>query len=342
MKHLRFCALVTILMTACGGIVVDDRGSPMKADDSTPSTPPQQGDPGPTPTPPPEPNAGGGTVLVDGHAPYTLALTGTAIYFTTQGPPVTVMSCGLAGCDAPSSVATGGDGFPGIAVDANNVYWTSNFGTDVFACPLSGCGTTPTVLAPQQATPHGIASDGDDVFWATDDGIRTCAATGCGGKPTVLSNGAGKPNGIAIDATNVYWTEAESGRVLKCAKVGCNLAPTVLVDAGVWRSAADIAVDATDVYWASPSSTRVLKCAIDGCNGSPTEVATAQAYALAIDGANVYVTTIDSVLKCAKTGCTEPTVLASGQTNPTDVVVDSTHVYWSDRTGHGAIHVIEK
>jgi hypothetical protein len=233
-------------------------------------------------------------------------------------------------------IATGGDALPGFALDANNVYWTATFEGKVFTCPRSGCGSTPVVFW-SGGNPRGIVSDGKDVYWATDGAVMKCPVTGCNGAAITLAP-APDANGIAVDATNVYWTKSQGG-VMKCAKTGCGKAPTTLATG---TSGADIAVDATDVYWASPHSSEVFKCAKAGCNGAPTVLASSQAYALALDDVNVYWAAVDSVQKCAKTGCAHPTVLASGQESPADIVVDATRVYWTDRKGEGAIRVLPK
>jgi hypothetical protein len=341
---LRFAALASLL-GACGGQVVSDGAPPSGAAGSAGTRLPGDGDDAganaPVPSVPSPPGSPAYGVLVDGYAPYTLAIGGGDVYFTSEAsaPKITLMSCALGGCTAPTTLGTAGSGLPGIALDANNVYFTSNFDGTVFACPRSGCGSAPLVLASAQATPHGIASDGSDVYWATNDGVMRCAAAGCGDAPSILAPSQGEPNGIALDATSVYWTTSLSGDVMKCAKAGCDQKPTLLASN---TKGADIAVDATDIYWASPSTTQVLTCPSSGCAGSPTVIASSAAYALAIDGVSVYWTTLDSIMKCAKKGCTQPTVLASGQSAPADIAVDATRVYWTDRTDAGAIRFVSK
>ncbi len=98
---------------------------------------------------------------------------------------------------------------------------------------------------------------------------------------------------LAEDSTNLYWsalTSTEATAVYSCPKVGCTTPKTVYPGGASVPGA--MAVDANYVYWT--------------------------------DFAN------QSVARCAKTGCTTPTLLASGQVMPNSIVVDASYVYWAD------------
>jgi hypothetical protein len=151
-------------------------------------------------------------------------------------------TCPTSGCPgAPFVVGTVSQRMQQLAVDDTHVYWLDpGIGppaksmapyTDgrVLACPLTGCGAGPTVLASYAAwwQTGVIASDGLDVYWTYEDqsanfgALVRCAVGGCAGQPTTLAITATKYSptyGLALDATHVYWTDPGSGEVLSLAK----------------------------------------------------------------------------------------------------------------------------
>jgi len=96
----------------------------------------------------------------------------------------------------------------GLAVDTVNLYWTMLVNGTVMKAPLTGGGAAVT-LADQQVGPTAIASDGVNVYWATNASIMKMSVTG--GTPTTLATGI--TYDIAVDATSVYWLTRD--RVMK-------------------------------------------------------------------------------------------------------------------------------
>lgn len=273
------------------------------------------------------------TVLASGRqqtltqgAPLPIALDATSVYWN-DGTPLSsdptgfahLFKCSIRGCNnAPTELAPG---FAyALSVDGSSAYWTTYDQTQIMACPTGGCAS-PTMLTSLTQPPTGIAVDGTSIYWAIQlGGVMKCAINGCSNSLTSLVSGlrdptpgvtdpSGNPSSsavsqlgqIALDDTSVYIVDTYAfglGRILKCAKSGCNNDPTTLA----WglNGAVGIAVDADNVYWTETGNNmagqmvtgagRVAKCAIGGCNNSPTVIAASQdgPAGIAVDALHVY------------------------------------------------------
>ena len=199
---------------------------------------------------------------------------------------------------AGASIFASGQVSPGaLAMDGTNLYWY-NFGISwvagpkvqgwsggqVMKCAKSGCADGPTTLASDRAngftSPFVLATDGADVVWfdsgvdsasGTQDfvgGIFRCPVVGCGNAPERISDSGA--SALAVAAGNVYWT-VYSGELLTCPFSGCASAPLALwsiVDETSTTLAVDVALDGTDVYWTTLGL--VMRCGLAGCNNAPT------------------------------------------------------------------------
>ncbi len=158
--------------------------------------------------------------------PAGITLNTSDVYWTAES---TVWGCALGGCNgAPTRLWEGQPNSTqantiGIAVDANNLYWTNaqpfNLGS-VFQCAKANCAGTLVMLASARTEPRGIAVDGTNVYWVEGAGVMKCAIGGCGNAPTVFAP-SGSP-AIALDSTHVYFTEpgatSTDGRIAMVAK----------------------------------------------------------------------------------------------------------------------------
>jgi sugar lactone lactonase YvrE len=184
-----------------------------------------------------------------------------------------------------------------------------------------------------------LASDSQDVYWTGGIWDRVKKMPAAGGTPVTLWNGSAQAasRAIALDATHVYWATLD----LTTAKYSLSRVPI----AGGSREAVvsdqpivdHIAVDSTGVYWTGVSSEggSVVKTPLAG--GASTTLATHRGVTgIAIDGANVYFTTVDltdtkkgAIMKVAKAGGA-PVQLATGE-SATDgaIAVDATSIYWA-------------
>lgn len=82
-------------------------------------------------------------------------------------------------------------------------------------------------LGSGRSEPRGVASDGQNVYWAESPwgdpvagGLYRCAVGGCSNSPTTLVSPGGQ--GVALGASHVYFTQAGAtgtdGRILAVAK----------------------------------------------------------------------------------------------------------------------------
>jgi hypothetical protein len=67
------------------------------------------------------------------------------------------------GGGTPTILASGQNNPHGIAIDAANIYWTTNYTGTVMKVPIGG--GTPTTLASGQNSPARIAVDATSVYW---------------------------------------------------------------------------------------------------------------------------------------------------------------------------------
>jgi hypothetical protein len=217
------------------------------------------------------------------------------------------------------------------STDASSPMDPHNCGRSGHDCQGGKClngACQPLELAPGLA--HWLAVDATSVYWLSTDAVMKVAIGG--GKPTTLVSGQPDPQGIAVDATSVYWTTMDTdGKVMKAPLAGGE--PTTLASAQQFERsiARGIALDATDIYWTNRDS--VTKLPLGG--GAPVllgQVARGQAWGIAVDSMNVYLTAFGSggVVQSLPIEGGAVTTLASGQGFPYAITVDATNVYWTD------------
>lgn len=117
-----------------------------------------------------------------------------------------------------------------LALDANNVYFSSTFGGPAAVLSMPRTGGVPKTIASDVTLPNGVAVDANYVYFAdigdtansTTGKVARCPLTGCTLQQTetVLSVGAAagdNPREVVLDATHVYWG-TRGGRIWRVAK----------------------------------------------------------------------------------------------------------------------------
>jgi hypothetical protein len=222
----------------------------------------------------------------------------------------------------------------GIAVDGENLYWTTDQG--VMAMPLAG--GAPMLLASSPGGNSLVRSDGANVFW-TSQAQGTVSRVAIGGGPVaVLAMGQNAPLGIALDASTVYFTSAMG--TFSVPKLG---GMVTQISGG---SGGGIVTDGTNVYWVNPTGGEV--------SSSPGQELVAEGQMaptdITIDALNLYWTNAhgtDSVVKLPLSSLgpsTPPIAIASNQPSPERIATDGVSVYWANAgcpggecTGAGSI-----
>jgi hypothetical protein len=195
----------------------------------------------------------------------------------------------------PVAIASGRVNPWNLAVNATAVYWTETGHTIPSGVVMSvGLdGGTPVAIASNQPSAYAIALDGANVYWSnagTRGAPDTILSAPLGGGPSTVLATTNLPFSIAVGGGNVYWV---TGPALKTLALQPGASPQTLA---MGTSAAAVVVDATNVYWTD-----------SGTQGSS-------------DG---------SIWKAPLAGGT-PTLLASGQPNPSAIAVDGANVYWTN------------
>lgn len=161
---------------------------------------------------------------VDGFA-FHIAVSSTTLAWTVEAIPGggSLWVCAPGACSPKLLLSLPGAGLTGVALDAANVYFTTE--DAVMRCPITGCDGAPTPLVSGLCGLMGVATDGENVYFTQavmglGGAVLKCPVGGCQGPPTVLAASVkpSLPVGLVVDATSVYWGDPDAGTVMRAAK----------------------------------------------------------------------------------------------------------------------------
>ncbi|HQP37874.1 MAG TPA: hypothetical protein PLI95_21980, partial [Polyangiaceae bacterium] len=151
---------------------------------------------------------------------------------------------------APTVLAAAGEP-RGIALDATHIYWTDASSFSVMSMSLSG--GEAIALATGQEHPWRVATDGVHVYWTDHGAVRRVPVAG--GDVVDIATLLPDPAGIVVDATHAYFTDATLGTVNRVP-----LAGGIVMQLASWQSSPMwLAVDATSVYFATNTANGAVK-----------------------------------------------------------------------------------
>lgn len=237
-------------------------------------------------------------------------------------------------------------GLYGLAVDANNVYFTvlTSPGS-VTAVPKGG--GAPLVLASGQPGPFGIASDGEHVFWSNTgsvsvpETVMTAPATG-GPTSQFWSEGPFQGGGafqLVTDGANLYWSGTAS---LQAEPVGGGPVRTFSAGTATFLSLFGGTLYMVGSTGLSMSIQSIPTSAAGSASTFPQTVAQLGASALVVgvsaDASGVY--WVDQGMAPGmgsiggvSTGTTAVSTLVSGLSYAGSIASDGVDVYFTDSLG---------
>ncbi len=163
-----------------------------------------------------------GAIAVDTMYVYFAVVTGNQIWRVGKDGSGLIEIADGSEVLAPSSIATDGTSF----------YFTDEIdtSTNVYVCPIAGCGSSGGTTFGMASFPTGIAVSNGMLFWTGNgtgnaDGTVTMASANGSGTQTVLftATDMSSPDSVAVDGTNVYFTDNTNGSLRRVQTNGTGL-----------------------------------------------------------------------------------------------------------------------
>jgi len=247
-----------------------------------------------------------------------------------QTDPMSCGACGhdclggacIAGVCQPVVLTTGQPDLLFLAVNATDLYWTTDPGA-VVTMPIAG--GTPRILVSSSWSLEGIAIDSTTIYYSTYGGGSIMTLPLGGGVPSTFASGLERPIGVAVDALNLYYADFESGFIFEIPITGGSATPIVPEDTGT----AGVAVRSNTLYWASPPGV-LDEMPVTGGTTSTLGADQVHAFGIAVDHTTVYWTTLygGNVLSMPMGGGTVTTLVNGLSAYSSGIAVDDKSIYW--------------
>lgn len=216
-----------------------------------------------------------------------------------------------------------------LAVDGDSVYALDPTTGRLWSVMLEM--GPPTLLAMALSSPRRLAFDVASLYWLEDSGelvriLRT------GGVPAVLTTRVGPLGDLAVDEQAAYFTDLGSGTIDALPWLGGMVEQVVSYHPDI----GPIAVDGGILYWIAGGALYALDRS--ETDAEPVELCApvGQPERLVAAGGYVYWAAPETghILRAPKSGGAFE-IVATGQSSPGAVVIDSLAVYWLDRGSAG-------
>jgi hypothetical protein len=293
--------------------------------------------------------------------PTALAADEAYVYWESGG---SVLDCPVGGCPTGPSVlastADPGAGSEALVAGASAAYFLSS-PAGIEDCPATGCGlSAPAFVEAEDAGYAGgpvnsqfLVADDTNAYFTDTREIWTCPlGSSCAALTLLYDAGSGESiQNLAVSKDQLFFISFLQGYYSGCSYAGCATvrslslknggAPTDVCSLGTITVnsllAAGGSVYFTYDFSSSHTSTKtgIYRCPATG-GGVTTYALDAAPYGLAVDATNLYwtnATTSGDVVTCALgPSCTSPRTVATGQSDPRAIAVNSKSVFWATDT----------
>jgi hypothetical protein len=272
---------------------------------------------------------------------WAVALDDINVYWLDFGNDV--FACPLTGCpnNTPTLLSLNGEfnsGFEAIAGGSGTALLLASGAID--SCAGSGCSLAPATYwaLPAKSDPFSsaVVSDASNVYFSNGYSLYECPIGPNCSSPTTLVKTADSVSLLAVSSGEVFYVDDSTPayEVVRAVPTGGGT-PRLVCSSGSdnFFSVQAIAVSSAYVYMTAAADPHVYVCSPDGEKIGRFFNGEKPAHGLAADEANVYWTTDGTVETCPiGSACAGPRTVASGQSNPQGIAVNSTAVYWATAT----------